>query len=182
MLVRSAWITGPVLAAGGVVLLLLGSVLDLRISGSLLLGLALGGALALVPGAGDAAKLGGAGLGLVAALVGYALRALQLPDSTGGAAVALVVVVAICTIPAGLLGAHRLPLWAPLLGVGAFVGLYESAYTAAPPEMATTAVTALTNAVLVLAAGYLLASATLPRTPRPAAAPAASADQTMETI
>lgn len=185
MRMRSAWITGPVLAAGGFVLLWLGQAFDLRISSTLLLGLALGGALALVPGAGDLAKLGGAAVGVLAAVVGYALRALELPDSTGGLAVALVVVIAVCTVAAGA-SRGRLPLWAALLGAGAFVGLYEAPYAAAPPEMATTVLTALTNALLVLGAGYLLASATqsrsFPGTPAAAPAPATTADQTMETI
>lgn len=178
---RPAWTTGLALAVGGVVLLFVGSWLDLRVTGSLLLGLGLGGALAAAPGGVTAgARVGAAATGLAAAWIGYLLRALELPDSTGGAAVALVVVIAICAVPAGFLG-DRLPLWASLIGAGAFVGLYETAYSAAPAEMATTSLTALSNAVLVLGAGFLLGSLVQPRPARPVAAPAAD-QPTMETI
>lgn len=170
---RSAWLTGVLLAAGGVLLLLVGEPLDLEITPSVLLGVALGGALATVPAGTDLAKLAAATLGVVAAWIGYLLRALVLPDTTSGAAVALVVVLALCTVPAAVLR-DRLPLWAALLGAGALVGTYESAFAAAPSEMATTSVSALSTVLLVVGAGFLLGSVAGGSRPAAPAAPAAT--------
>ena len=73
--------------------------------------------------------------GIAFALVGYAARALVLPDSDGGRAVAVAVVLLLVTLMATLT-ASRLPLWAGVLGAGSFAGAYDRVYTNAPAELA----------------------------------------------
>jgi hypothetical protein len=113
--------------------------------------------VALVPDRTPWVRLGGFVGGFIAAWIGYAVRAALLPDSAGGRAVAVGLVVLLCV---GLTAAtmNRLPLWTTLLGTAALTGAYEFSYAAAPPEMASTSVSAATTLLLNVAVGFLAGS------------------------
>ena len=134
---RRTLFSGVILAIAGAVVVYVSSALDLELESAALLGGALGAVLALVPDRTPLARLGGFAGGFLAAWVGYALRAQFLPDSAGGRAVAVAVVVLLCV---GITAAsmNRLPLWSTLLGTAALAGAYEFTYAAAPPEMLST--------------------------------------------
>src|SRR4051812_8294903 len=132
---RRTWVAGVVLAIAAVIVVVVSSALELELESAALLGAALGAVVALVPDRSPAARLGGFAAGFVAAWIGYLLRAALLPDSAGGRAVAVGLVVLLCV---GITAASfdRLPLWSTLLGTAALSGAYEFTYAAAPPEFA----------------------------------------------
>ncbi len=172
---RTSLLVGLSLALTAAVAVVASSWFDLQIESVALLGAATGAVLALVPDTTPPARLGGALLGVVASLLGFALRAAVLPDSTGGRAVTVAVVVLLCTVIA-VLSLGRIALWAPLLGAAAFAGAYERLYAAAPAELATTAVSTLTALLVTLAVGFLAVSWAAPRTPRSRRHPAGPVD------
>jgi hypothetical protein len=147
-------VAGGVLAVAAVLVVLISSGLDLELESVALLGGALGAVVALVPDRTPWVRLGGFIGGFVAAWIGYAVRALLLPDSAGGRAVAVGLVVVLCV---GLTAASmdRLPLWTTLLGTAGLTGAYEFTYAAAPPEMASTSVSTATTLLLNVAVGFL---------------------------
>ena len=167
---RTSLLVGLSLALTAAVAVLVSSVFDLQIESVALLGAAVGAVVALVPDTTPLARLGGALLGIGAALVGFVLRAAVLPDSAGGRAVAVAVVVLLCVAVVAL-SAQRIALWAPLLGAAAFAGAYELVYAAAPPELPSTAVSTLTALLTTLAVGYVATTWAAPRltVTRPAA-------------
>ncbi len=146
--------TGLLLTCAAVLVVVLGAALDAERVAAV--GLGAGAVLALVPDRGPLARVGAFSVGFVAAWAGYVARAALLPDSTGGRAVALGVVVAVVV---GAAIALKAPLWAGLLGVVALAGGYETAYTAAPAEIAETSVDAVTSLLLVLGVGFLAGAA-----------------------
>lgn len=148
---------GIALAVVGGLLVLLGGWLGLDLDQVALLGAAAGGALALVPDRGPAAKVGGFALGLGLAWAGYGVRAAMLPDTDAGRAVAVFVVLALCTLAAAAT-AGRLPLWSLLIGVAAMVGSYEEAYAASPSMFLDTSPSAATTVLLAAAVGYVAAA------------------------
>ena len=142
-----ALMTGALLAVAAAVIVLLGEPLGGSLQQLALLAAALGGALALVQtgswwGAPTAFLVG-----LVVTWIGYGVRALLLPDSTAGRALAAFLVV---LIVAGLitLSAGRLPLWAALLGIVAMVAAYERAYTDSPSSFLSASPAAATACLL----------------------------------
>ena len=147
-----------------------------------LLGLLVGAVLGLVPGRATVGRLGAFGVGVGAAWVGYLLRAGVLPDIPMGRAIAAVVVVSLVTAVATAT-ADRLPLWAGLLGSGVVVGAYEAGFTAAPSDVTSASVVAVTSVVLAAAFGHVvtsLVSSALVTTgaARPSVAPSHAADET----
>lgn len=160
--------TGLLLTCAAVLLIALGSALDVERVAAV--GLGAGAVLALVPDQGALSRFSGFALGFVIAWAGYVARAAVLPDSTSGRAVALGLVVAVVVLGATLL---RLPLWAGLLGVAALAGGYEAAFTAAPAEVATTSLTAVTSLVLAVGVGFVAGAFA----PREATDPSTSAKQ-----
>ncbi|NUR09593.1 MAG: hypothetical protein HOQ22_04220 [Nocardioidaceae bacterium] len=172
---RRTLFSGVILAIAGAVVVYVSSALDLELESAALLGGALGAVLALVPDRTPLARLGGFAGGFLAAWVGYALRAQFLPDSAGGRAVAVAVVVLLCV---GITAAsmNRLPLWSTLLGTAALAGAYEFTYAAAPPEMLSTSFSTATTLLLNVAVGFLAAALVAPtargeRRERPEQAP-----------
>ena len=164
---RRTWVAGVVLAIAAVIVVVVSSALELELESAALLGAALGAVVALVPDRTPAARLGGFAAGFVAAWIGYLLRAALLPDSAGGRAVAVGLVVLLCV---GITAASfdRLPLWSTLLGTAALSGAYEFTYAAAPPEFASTSLTTASTLLLNVAVGFLAAaivSASPERTP-----------------
>jgi hypothetical protein len=155
--VRRTLMAGVVLAVAAVLVVLISSSLDLELESVALLGGALGAVVALVPDRTPWVRLGGFAGGFVAAWIGYAVRAALLPDSAGGRAVAVGMVVLLCV---GLTAAtmNRLPLWTTLLGTAALTGAYEFTYAAAPPEMASTSLSTATTLLLNVAVGFVAGS------------------------
>ncbi|WP_448630661.1 hypothetical protein [Cellulomonas soli] len=81
----------------------------------------------------------------------------MLPDSPGGRAVAVLVVVLVClAIAVGTRG--RLPLWSALLGAAAMAGSYEQPYVADPSGFLTTSPVSATAVLVTAAAGFVATS------------------------
>lgn len=167
---RRNMLTGVLLAAAAVLVVALSAAFDLDLESVALLGAALGAVVALVPDQGPLARLTGFAGGFIIAWVGYVLRALYLPDTSSGRAVAAGLVVLACTALA-VASVRRLPLWSTLLGAGAFAGAYEFTYNQAPPELLETSVSTATTMLLTVGIGFLAASAVAPVEPTGVAAP-----------
>jgi hypothetical protein len=162
---RTSLLAGLSLALMAAVAVIVSSAFDLQIESVVLLGAAAGAVLALVPDTTPLARFGGALLGIVAALVGFVLRATMLPDSAGGRAVAVAIVVLLCTVVA-VASLQRIALWSALLGAAVFAGAYERVYAAAPPELPETSVSTLTALLVSMAVGFLATSWAAPRDTR----------------
>ena len=169
---RRNLLAGLCLAPAAGLLVLVGAALDLDLESVALLGAALGAVIALVPDRTPLVRLGGFAVGAVAAFVGYVLRALLLPDTSAGRAVAVVIVLLLC-VGVSAAARDRLPLWSLLLGTAGLVGAYEFTYAAAPPELLTTAVDTITALSLSLAVGFFAGALAAPFTLRADSAPAA---------
>ena len=170
---RRNLLTGVLLAAAAVLVVVLSATFDLELESVALLGAALGAVVALVPDQGPVARLIGFTGGFVVAWIGYVVRAMYLPDTSSGRAVAVGLVVIACTAIA-VASMERLPLWSTLLGAGAFAGAYEFTYNAAPPELLDTSVSTATTMLLTVGIGFLAASAVAPVTRTGAYAPPAA--------
>ena len=158
---RRTLLAGVVLAVAAVLVVVVSAVFDLELESVALLGGALGAVVALVPDRTPLVRLGGFAAGFVAAWIGYVVRAALLPDTAGGRAVAVGLVVLLCV---GITAASmdRLPLWTTLLGTAALTGAYEFTYAAAPPELASTSVSTATTLLLNVAVGFLAAALVAP--------------------
>ncbi|NYD59360.1 asparagine N-glycosylation enzyme membrane subunit Stt3 [Nocardioides marinisabuli] len=156
--------TGASLALVAGLVVVLSGAFGLELESAALLGAALGAVVALVPDRTPLARLGGFVAGFVVAFVGYAVRALALPDSTAGRAVVVVLVVLLC-VAVTAASLERLPLWSTLLGAAAVAGGYEFTFAAAVPEMATTSVSTATTLLLNIAIGFTAAAFVAPGHP-----------------
>lgn len=167
---RRTLLVGAVLTVAAVLVVLISDLLDLKLESAALLGVALGAVVALVPDRSPLMRLLGflAGFGL--AWVGYLLRAGVFPDSTGGYAVVVAIVLGLCVaVAAASLG--RIPLWSTFLGAAAMAGAYEYTFAAAMPEVMTTSPSAATSLLLTAGVGFALASLLAPRDTATAPAP-----------
>jgi hypothetical protein len=171
---RNTWLVGGVLILAGVLLVVMSDLFDLRLESTALLGVAAGAVVALVPDRTPLQRLVGFVAGFASAWIGYLLRAGALPDSIGGRAVTVGLVLLLCVVVAGL-SANRVPLWSTLLGAVAMVGAYEYTYSAAPPEVTSTSVTAATALLMTAAVGYLAAALISPAGTNPTVARAPEA-------
>lgn len=168
---RNTLVTGVLLAAAVLFTVLLGSWFDLETNETALLGVASGAVVVLAAPAGHVGRsLGAFVLGVFLTLIGYVVRAALLPDTSGGVAAFGVIVILLCTL-AAVATRQRLTLWALLLGAASFAGAFETAYNAAPPQVATTSMTTLTTLALCAAVGFLAASLAAPRPERLETAP-----------
>jgi hypothetical protein len=158
---RRTLLAGLVLAIAAVLVVLVSAMFDLELESVALLGAALGAVIALVPDRTPLVRLAGFAGGFVAAWIGYVMRAAMLPDSAGGRAVAVAVVVILC-VAITAISMNRLPLWTTLLGTAALAGAYEFTYAAAPPEVASTSVSTATTLLFTIAVGFLAAALTAP--------------------
>jgi hypothetical protein len=177
---RATLLAGVTLAVAAVLVVLVSSALDLQLESVALLGAALGAVVALVPDRTPLVRLGGFAAGFVAAWIGYAVRTLALPDTAGGRAVAVGLVILLCV---GITAASldRLPLWTTLLGTAALAGAYEFTYAAAPPELASTSLSTATTLLLNVAVGFLAAALVAPSAAAGIRRPARrAADQTTD--
>jgi hypothetical protein len=158
---RKTIFAGTVLALAAALVMWLSAAFDLELESVVLLGTAVGAVVALVPDRTPLARFLGFAAGFLAAWVGYFVRAALLPDTAGGRAVAVGLILLLCVaVVAASLG--RLPLWSSLLGAAALAGGYEYTYAAAPPEVASTSVSAATSLLFCLAVGYLVAAMVAP--------------------
>ncbi len=158
---RRTLLAGVVLAVAAFVVVLVSSALDLELESVALLGAALGAVVALVPDRSPLIRLAGFAAGFAAAWVGYFVRAALLPDSDGGRAVAVGLVVLLCVgVTAAAVG--RLPLWSTLLGAAALAGAYEITFSAAVSEVASTSLSTATALVFTVAIGFLAAALVVP--------------------
>ncbi len=179
---RQKVVAGIVLSVAPALVVVLSSALGLELEAFALLGVAVGAVVGLVPDRAPLVRLAGFGAGLVVAWVGYIARAALLPDTAGGRAVAVALVVAVCVGIAVAIDA--LPLWSLLLGAATFAGGYELTFAAAPTEVVASSISAVTSLLLTVAVGFLSAAtfaslneAPAPSTPDPAPRPSDSSDE-----
>jgi hypothetical protein len=156
---RRTMLVGGALAVATFLVVLLSSALDLELESVALVGVGLGAVVALVPDRTPWTRLAGFAAGVVVAWIVFILRAAMIPDTATGRALALTLVVLLCTGVAAA-SASRIALWSVLLGAAAMSGAYEYVYAAAPPEVASTSVTAVTALLLTVAVGYLVVGLT----------------------
>jgi hypothetical protein len=159
---RKTIFAGLVLALAAALVMWLSAVFDLELESVVLLGVAVGAVVALVPDRTPLVRFLGFAAGFLAAWVGYFVRAALLPDTASGRAVAVGLVLLLC-VGVVALTAGRLPLWSALLGAAALAGGYEYTYAAAPPEVATTSLSAATSLLVCIAVGYLVAATVAPQ-------------------
>jgi hypothetical protein len=160
--VRASVVGGTLLTAAAALVIVISSGTGLGLEPYALTGVAVGAVVGLVPDRAPLERLGGFVVGFVAVFVGFALRALVLPDATSGRVVATVVTGLLCTLVAFAARGH-LPLWSMLLGVAAFSAVYELPFTNAEPEMATTSMDVATSLLSAVAVGFVVASCTAAR-------------------
>lgn len=153
---RQKTLAGLVLLIAPALVIMVSAVFDLELQSVVLLGVAAGAAIGLVPDRTPLQRLAGVGAGVLVAWIGYVVRAAMLPDTAGGQAAAFALVLLACVLIA--VAVDALPLWSLLLGVAAVAGAYEYTFAAAPTEVVSTSLTAVTSLLLTLAAGFLAAS------------------------
>lgn len=154
---RTIMLSGLVLVAAALLLVLMGEGLDLDLESTALLGLTSGAVVALVPDTNAARRLAAFALGVFAALVGYYARAALTPDTATGRAVFAATVVALC-VAVVMLSMGKLPLWGALLGAGSFSGAFEATYNAAPPRVVENSIGGVTTLAVCVAVGFLAAA------------------------
>lgn len=154
---RANLLSGLLLACAAVLVVWSSTALDLDLESVALLGAALGAVVALVPDRSASSRLAGFGIGFVIAWIGYAARALLLPDTSGGRAVSVFVVVLACAAVAAFTR-DWIPLWSLLLGTAALAGGYEFTYTEAPSQMLDTSISVATTLLFTTGVGFLAAS------------------------
>ena len=159
---RRTLLVGAVLTVAAALVVVLSDLLDLKLESAALLGVAIGAVVALVPDRSPLMRLVGFLAGLVFAWVGYVLRAGVLPDSTGGRAVTVALVLGLCVVIAAA-SMDRIPLWATFTGAAAMAGAYEYTFAAAPPEVMSTSMSTATSLLMTAALGFLLVSLLAPR-------------------
>lgn len=167
---RRTMLVGAVLTVAATLVVLVSDLLDLKLESAALLGVALGAVVALVPDRSPVARLVGFVAGFGLAWVGYLLRAGVLPDSTGGRAVTIALVLGLC-VAVAVTSRGSVPLWAPFLGAGAMAGAYEYTFAAAPPEVVSTSTSTATALLMTVAVGFALVSLLTPRATTVAARP-----------
>lgn len=154
---RKELLVGLSLVAATLLLVLVGSWLDLELTSTALLGVTVGAVVGLVPDRSALARVLGFAAGLVIAWVGYIIRTEFFPLTETGSAIAFGLMVLVA-LGVALASRGRLPFWSLLLGVGAFGGAYEAAYQVAKPLVLDTSVTAATSLLLTAAVGFLAVS------------------------
>ena len=154
---RKVLMTGAIIAIAAAAAILGSGVLGQSLQHLGVLAVAVGAVIALAAGRTWWGAPAGLGIGMVVAWIGYALRALALPDAPSGRAVAAVIVILVTTIVVALAGG-RIPLWAGLLGVAAMVAGYEQPYKEAPSAFLTESPAAFTTMLVGVGLGYLAAT------------------------
>jgi len=176
---RRTLLSGLLLVAAAFFTVVLGSLLDLDLDSTALLGVGAGAAVALVPHASPGHRLTGFATGVILALVGYFVRAALLPDTAGGRAVFAALVVALCVV-ATAVSLNRLALWATLLGAAVFAGAFDATYNLAPPRVLENSLDTLTALALCVAVGFCASVLAAPQRDRDRAQPVSTNDEVLE--
>jgi hypothetical protein len=166
--VRTTLLSGAVLTVASILVIVLSAALGLDVESVALMGAASGAVVALVPHRSPQARLGGFLIGFAASWIGYLVRAGFLPDTTAGHAIAVSVVVALCTVAAAA-SRDRIPLWSTLLGAAVLAGSYETTYIEAPSQVLSTSISTSTSVLLAVAFGFFVAALVAPRGTTPEA-------------
>jgi hypothetical protein len=167
---RKSIFAGLVLALASALVMWLSAIFDLELESVVLLGAAVGAVVALVPDRTPLFRFLGFAAGFVAAWLGFIARAALLPDTDGGLAVFVALVLLLC-VGAFAVSVGHLPLWSTLLGAAAMSGGYEYTYAAAPPEILSTSVSAATSLLFCIAVGFLVAATVAPAAGQAGVAP-----------
>lgn len=147
---------GAALAAvAGILIAHGGDLLGDDFTPAVVLGIALGAVLGLVPHSTPLLRVAGFAAGFAAAWVGYLVRAGMLPDTDFGRGVAAVLVLSVVTAVATA-SADRVPLWAGLAGIAAMVGAYEAAYAATPSDALSGSYVAASSVLLAVVVGFVV--------------------------
>jgi hypothetical protein len=179
-------LTGGVLVVAAVAIVMLSSTLGLDVESVALMGAATGAVIALVPDRTPQARVIGFLVGFGASWLAYLVRAGFLPDTHAGHALAVGLVVIVCTLVAGL-SRDRVPLWATLVGAAALTGSYETTYVEAPSQVLSTSASSSTSVLLAVALGFFAAALVAPgrradgedlAAPAPEPTPDATGDET----
>jgi hypothetical protein len=158
---RTSLLAGGIVVVTAVLAVLLGAPFGLELDSYALIGVAMGAVVALVPDGRPGLRLTGFASGVLVTWISYLIRAALLPDTVGGRAAATFLVLALC-VAIATVAQGRIPVWSTFAGAATFFGAYEAAFAAAPPEVATTSLTALTAVALTVALGFLAASFVAP--------------------
>jgi hypothetical protein len=159
---RTTLLSGVVLTIGSILLILLSSSLGLDVETVALMGAGSGAAVALIPHRSPILRLGGFLAGFAFSWLGYLVRAGFLPDTAAGHAVAVGLVVALCSTVA-VATRDRIPLWSTLLGAAVLAGSYETTYIEAPSQVLSTSMSTSTSVLLAVAFGFFAASLVAPQ-------------------
>jgi hypothetical protein len=154
-------LTGGVLVVAAVAIVMLSSTLGLDVESVALMGAATGAVIALVPDRTPQARVIGFLVGFGASWLAYLVRAGFLPDTHAGHALAVGLVVIVCTLVAGL-SRDRVPLWATLVGAAALTGSYETTYVEAPSQVLSTSASSSTSVLLAVALGFFAVALVAP--------------------
>lgn len=154
---RRTALGGAILAVIAFLLVLFGQALSLDLERVALTGAALGAVIALVPDRAPLLRAAGGTAGFLVAWVGYGLRALLLPDTSFGRALAVLLVVLLLMVISVVSGT-RLPLWSLLVGAALLSAAYETTFMATPSAFLYESPTAATQMALAAGVGYLAAS------------------------
>jgi hypothetical protein len=160
---RKTLLVGVVLVVVATLAVALSDVFDLEFDSVAVLGIGVGAVVALVPDRSPLMRLAGFAAGFLAAWIGYLVRAGLLPDSTGGRASGVALVIFLC-VAVAVASIDRVPLWATLLGAAAMSGAYEYTYAAAPSEVMSTSMSSVTALLLTSAIGFLVVGLLAPGT------------------
>ena len=168
---RGTLVAGAVLTVASILLITLGAALGLDVESVALMGAGSGAVLALVPHRSAQARLVGFVVGFAVSWLGYLVRAGFLPDTALGHALAVALVVVLCTV-AVVVSRQRLSLWSTLLGAAVLAGSYETTYIEAPSQVLSTSVSTSTSVLLAFALGFFAAAlvAAEPATPHDSSA------------
>lgn len=159
---RTTLLSGAVLTVGSILLIVLSSSLGLDVESVALMGAGSGAALALVPHRSPLLRLAGFLIGFALSWLGYLVRAGFLPDTATGHAIAVGMVVALCSVAAAV-SRDRIPLWSTLLGAAVLAGSYETTYIEAPSQVLSTSISTSTSVLLAFAFGFFAASLVAPQ-------------------
>jgi hypothetical protein len=173
-------IGGVALALIAAAAVYIGDALNLGL-GNPLLGVGLGGVLALAPGEHKLGRLAGFLVGVLLALVGYGISAQFMPASSGGSAATAVITLALATAAAAL-SFGRMPIWSVLLGVAGFVGAYDYIYDDKPYDFLNSSVETLASFLVTFGLGYLTAALIDWLFPDEEVVPAAERDSDLVTV
>jgi hypothetical protein len=158
---RGTLVAGAVLTVASILLITLSAGLGLDIETVALMGAGSGAVLALVPHRTASSRLVGFLIGFVASWFGYLVRAGFLPDTALGHALAVALVVVLCTV-AVVVSRERLSLWSTLLGAAVLAGSYETTYIEAPSQVVSTSFSTSTSVLLAFALGFFAAALVAP--------------------